>query len=65
MSDKKRLEELQKAYSAQLQRKDQEIEDLRKQNDLLMKTAMKQSEKASQWQELAKKVQQQSDKKED
>ncbi len=56
MVDKKRLEEIQEAYSAQLKRKDQEIEELKKENDLLMKTAMKQSDKAKQWEDIAKKV---------
>lgn len=50
------LEELQKAYAAQLERKDKVIDELKKENNLLMKTAMKQREKAQEWEEVAKRV---------
>ena len=50
------ISELQKAYAAQIERKDREIEELKKSNNLLMKTAMKQSEKAKEWEEVAKRI---------
>ena len=53
---KNSLEELQKAYAAQLERKDKEIDELKKENGLLMKTAIKQREKAQEWEEVAKRV---------
>jgi len=55
MPDKKILE-LRKAYAAQLKRKDAEIEELRKRNDLLMKTAMRQNEKLVEMEEYVKKI---------
>jgi len=53
---KEQLKELQKAYAAQLERKDREIEELRQRNDFLMMTALKQSEKAKQWEDVAKRA---------
>ena len=49
--------EMEKAYEAQLRRKDSEIEELRKRNDVLVKTALRQNEKLVQIEEMIKKIQ--------
>ena len=49
--------ELEKAYAAQLKRRDSEIDVLRKHNEILARTAMKQSEKLIEMQELLSKIQ--------
>lgn len=41
----KSAEELERIYEKELKRRDALIDELRKQNDVLVKTAMKQSEK--------------------
>jgi hypothetical protein len=51
-----RLVELEKAYSAQIKRRDAEIEELKKKNDILMRTAMRQNEKLVEIQELLRKI---------
>ena len=48
--------ELKRAYTAHLRRKDAEIDEFRKRNDVLMKTAMRQNEKLVQMQEYIKKI---------
>jgi len=57
---KNKLEEyilkLRKSYADQLKRKDGEIERLKKENALLMKTALKQSDNTAKWMEYAKKL---------
>jgi len=53
----KNAEELEKAYAAQLKRRDSEIDELRKHNEILARTAMKQSEKLIEMQELLSKIQ--------
>jgi len=47
-------EELEKAYAAQIKRKDAEIEELRKKNEVLIKTAIRQNEKLVDMQEMLK-----------
>ena len=49
-------EELEKAYAAQIKRKDAEIEELRKKNEVLIKTAIRQNEKLVDMQEMLKKI---------
>jgi len=58
-AENNRLAELKRAYAAQLKRKDSEIEWLKKQNELLMKTAIRQSEKVRELEELLKKTEKQ------
>ena len=48
--------ELKRAYAAQLRRKDNEIDELKRRNDILMRTAMKQNEKLVQMEEYVKKI---------
>ncbi len=43
-SDKEKLKQLESWYSEQLQRKDKEIERLKQENQLLLKSAIKQAE---------------------
>jgi len=50
------LEELQRAYAAQLKRKDAEIDDLRKRNDILVKTALRQSQRITELEEACSKL---------
>ncbi len=45
MPAKEQLEKLEKYYAEELKRKDKIIEELKEQNTLIMKSAMKQSEK--------------------
>ncbi len=45
MEIKEELEKLKKYYAEELKRKDRIIEELREQNSLIMKSALKQSEK--------------------
>ena len=52
----KSLEELEKVYAEELKRKDKLIDDLRQQNKVLMKTALKQSEKNIELQQKIEKV---------
>ncbi|MEM4336882.1 MAG: hypothetical protein QXG86_02660 [Candidatus Woesearchaeota archaeon] len=50
------ITKLKKSYAAQIRRKEEEIEQLKRENNLLMKTALKQSENASKWMDYAKKL---------
>ncbi len=48
--------EMEKAYEAQLRRRDSEIEELKKRNDVLVKTALRQNEKLVQIEEMIRKL---------
>ena len=54
--DEKLFLRLKKTYAALLRRKDDEIEQLKKENEILMKTAFKQSENAAKWRENTQKL---------
>jgi len=47
---------LKQGYAEQLRRKDREISQLKREKELLMKTALKQSENTTKWMEYAKKL---------
>ena len=47
---------LRQSFAAQLKRRDEEIARLKRENELLMKTALRQSENAHKWMEYAKKL---------
>ncbi len=51
----KELEKLKKYYAEELKRKDKLIEELKEQNTLIMKSALKQSEKLTHLSEKLKK----------
>lgn len=45
-----------KAYQELLKRKDKEISELQKKNELLLKTALRQAQTANEWKEYAQKL---------
>jgi len=55
---------LRRSYAAQLKRKDEEIERLKRENALLMRTALKQSDNTAKWMEYAKRIEKKINKKE-
>jgi hypothetical protein len=55
MPAKEQFEKLKKYYAEELKRKDKIIEELKEQNTLIMKSAMKQSEKLTHLSEKLKK----------
>ncbi len=55
MPTKEQFEKLKKYYAEELKRKDKLIEELKEQNTLIMKSAMKQSEKLTHLSEKLKK----------
>ncbi len=46
-------------YAAELRRKDQQIEELKREKDLLFNTSLKQSENAAKWSDYAKRLEKQ------
>lgn len=53
---------MRQSYAAQLKRKDDEIAKLKNENEILMRTALKQSENADKWREYSKKLEEKLDK---
>ena len=49
---KKEHEKLKKWFEEEIKRRDRKIDELEEQNKLLLKSALKQSEKAAKWQEM-------------
>jgi len=56
LKNKKREEKSILAYQELLRRKDREIEELRKTNELLIKTSLKQAKSANEWKEYAQRL---------
>ncbi len=56
MKENEFLAKLRKSYAEQLKRREQEILRLKKENQLLMHTALKQSENTARWMEYARKL---------
>jgi len=46
------IKKLEEWYAEQLKSKDKIIEELRKENSVLMKTALRQAERTKEWQEM-------------
>jgi amino acid permease len=61
--DNKRGDAREKWYADELKRRDSQIEDLRTQNSIIMKTSLKQSENAAKWGDYAKRLEEQLPKK--
>ena len=55
-ADESLFVKLRISYAEQLKRKEEEISRLKQENQLLMKTALKQSDNTAKWMEYAKKV---------
>lgn len=57
MPRKTEVDKLREWYAKELERRDNQIDQLKTENMLLMKTSLKQSERAHRWTEYAKNLQ--------